>query len=259
LTRTFVELADSLVDDFDVVELLTTLCERCVELLGASDVGIVLVDERGQLHAMASSTERLHVLELMELQNHEGPCLDAYLTGAPVLNADLESRRWPRFERRAFAAGFRTVHAIPLRHRGESIGAINIFDAHRRTITPEDAAVVQALADIASIAVLQHRALRKARTLSDQLQQALQSRVAIEQAKGILAERLHVDLAGAFSTLRSYSRNRNEPIGDVARQLIDGSLSAERLVAEGRQRRADRHGNPTSRWHQSEDPREASF
>jgi GAF domain-containing protein len=242
LARTFVEMAGSLVGDFDVVDLLTTLCERCVDLLGAVEVGIVLVDEQRRLRAMASSTERAHLLELLELQSQEGPCLDAFQTGARLLNVALDESRWPLFSRRALQVGYRGVHAVPMRHGDQVIGAINIFDATGREMASHDAEILQALADMATIAVIQHRSLRQALDLAHQLQHALHSRVAIEQAKGILAERLHIDIPVAFLALRSYSRNQNQQIGTVARRVIDGSLSAEELL--GNSQRQDR---PTSR------------
>lgn len=219
------------------VELLTSLCEHCVELLGATEVGIVLVDEHQQLRAMASSTEQLHVLELIEVQNQEGPCLDAFRTGAPVLNAPIDVERWPQFAALALTAGYRTVHAIPMRHSEQIIGAVNIFDRADRQLTADDADLAQALAGVATIAILQHRALRRALNLADQLQQALHSRVAVEQAKGVLAERLHIDIADAFTAMRGYARNRNEQIGTVAQRVIDGSLPADELLTDARKRR----------------------
>src|SRR6187397_13717 len=129
LARTMVELADNLVDDFDIVELLSTLSERCVAVLDIAAAGIMLADGRGNLRAMSSSNEAMRVVELFEIQSQEGPCLDCYRSGGPVTNEDLalDADRWPRFTTEALAAGFRSVHALPMRLRGTVIGAINLF------------------------------------------------------------------------------------------------------------------------------------
>ncbi|MGH9272320.1 MAG: GAF and ANTAR domain-containing protein [Ilumatobacteraceae bacterium] len=226
LARTMVELADTLVDDFDIVDLLTTLSDRCVEVLDASAAGIMLVAPDGRLRVMTSSSEAMRVVELFELQCNEGPCLDAFRSGRPVVNADLEAvnGRWPRFAEVAMSAGFRSTDAIPMRLRSQTIGALNLFRSEKGSLGDEDVLVAQALADLATIAILQHRTALDAQVVNDQLNGALNSRIVIEQAKGMIAERQHVDMPEAFSRLRSYARNNNRRLADVATELVQGDL-----------------------------------
>ena len=231
LARTLVELADTLVADFDVIELLTVLTDGCVDVLDVTATGIMLVAPQGDLRVMASSSEAMRVLELFELQSQEGPCLDSYRTGDAVLNQDLATAdlRWPRFAAEARAAGFRTVHALPMRLRGTVIGALNLFHNEPGTMRRADVAAAQAMADVATIAILQHRATIEAQVINEQLNHALNNRVVIEQAKGMLAERAGIDLEYAFQRLRSHARNRNRRLIDVAQDLIDGALPAASL------------------------------
>jgi len=226
LARTLVELADTLVDDFDVVELLTLLADRCVEVLDVGAAGLMLVGLDGDLRVMASSCEEMRVLELFELQAREGPCLDCYVTGQPVVNQDLASAngRWPRFTAEALAAGFHSVHALPMRLRGTVIGALNLFHSEPGQMRPVDVEAAQALADVATIAVLQHRAAIEARVLNEQLHEALNSRIVIEQAKGIIAERAGLDMERAFAALRNHARSHNLRLSDAAERVINGSL-----------------------------------
>jgi GAF domain-containing protein len=237
--NTLVELADSLVDDFDVVELLTLLTDRCVEVLDVSTAGLILVTSGGELQLMASSSQAMRVLELFELQSDEGPCIDCYRTGSPVVNMDLAQAvdRWPRFTPQAAAAGFRSVHALPMRLRGTVFGALNLFRVDEGAMGDHDIAAAQAFADIATIAILQHRAAAQAKLLNDQLSQALNSRIVIEQAKGVLAERSSLDMAEAFTQLRTYARNNNLRLADVAADVISGAVSADMLKRSGRARR----------------------
>ncbi|MGH9293072.1 MAG: GAF and ANTAR domain-containing protein [Acidimicrobiales bacterium] len=222
----FVELADTLVDDFDVVELLTLLADRCVEVLGVGAAGLMLVAPDGDLRVMASSSEAMRLLELFELQSQEGPCLDCYMTGGAVVNKDLAAANscWPRFAAEALAAGFRSAHALPMRLRGTVIGALNLFHTEPGDMPPADIEAAQALADVATIAILQHRASLEAQIFNEQLQHALNSRIAIEQAKGIVAERGNLNMEAAFAALRSYARSHNLPLVEVAEAMIDGSL-----------------------------------
>jgi len=228
LARTFVELADTLVDDFDVVELLTLLVDRCVEILDVSAAGLMLVAPEGDLRVVASSSEAMRVVELFELQSQEGPCLDCYRGGEPVLNQHLGTvdGRWPNFTPVALEAGFRSVHALPMRLRGAIVGALNLFRTDEGPLDATDVLAAQALADVATIAILQHRAALEAQVVNEQLSHALNSRVLIEQAKGVLAERAGLDIEHAFARLRSYARNNNRQLVDVAQDVIDGSLSA---------------------------------
>lgn len=233
LARAMVELADTLVDDFDVVELLARLTDRCVEVLEVDGAaGLMLVAPGGDLRVMASSSETMRVLELFELQAQEGPCLDCFRTGQPVVNQDLEqvNGRWPAFAAEALAAGFRSVHALPMRLRGRVIGALNLFWVEAGPMGQADIEAAQALADVATIAVLHHRAAADARVLNEQLTHALNSRVVIEQAKGMVAERLSLDMGDAFDALRRYARSNNMLLMHVAQAVIDGELPATSLV-----------------------------
>jgi GAF domain-containing protein len=231
LSRVFVELADTLVTDFDVVEFMTVLAHRCVELLGASESGVVLADERGSLRSVASSHESARLLDLFEIQNQEGPCLDCYRSGEQVVNASLTPAeyRWPRFGAEARRLGFTTVHALPMRLRGQVIGAVNVFASNAATLTEDEIGVGQALADVATVGLLQERSLREARLLNEQLQAALNGRIVIEQAKGMLAERRDIEMDAAFETLRRYARNTNQKLSDVAHAVVAGTLTAESL------------------------------
>jgi GAF domain-containing protein len=226
LARTLVELADTLVEDFDVVELLTLLTDRCVEVLDVTAAGLLLAAPGGDLRVMASSSEAMRLVELFELQTDEGPCLDCYRSGQPVVNQNLSKMngRWPRFAPRAIAAGFTSVHALPMRLRGLTIGALNLFRASEGTLDAADADAAQALADVATIAILQHRATLETQVVNNQLTQALNSRVVIEQAKGVVGERESLTMEQAFTLLRNHARNRNLRLVDVARGVVDGEL-----------------------------------
>jgi len=231
LARTLVELADSLVDDFDVVELLTRLADRCVEVLDVEAAGIMLAAPDGQLRVMASSSEAMRVLELFEIQAQEGPCLDCHRSGLPVVNQDLGAvgGRWPGFAAEAMAGGFQSVHALPMRLRGAVIGALNLFRRGLGEMGPADIEVAQAFADVATIAILQHRAAHEAQVINDQLTHALNSRVVIEQAKGMVAERLGLDMERSFNALRNHARNHNLRLAEVADGVIGGTLAASAL------------------------------
>lgn len=185
LAAIFVEVADTLVDDFDLIEFLHMLTDRAGDLVSAASVGLVPADQRGRLEFMAGSDENVTLVELFQLQARQGPCLEAFRTGKPVINVDLgaATARWPRFAPRAAAAGFQSVHAFPLRVRSQVIGALNVFgDTKGGDFTGADVPIMQALADVAAIGLLQERAIRRSEVLNDQLQEALNSRVVIEQA-----------------------------------------------------------------------------
>jgi GAF domain-containing protein len=231
LATTFVELADSLVEDFDVVELLVLLTERSVELLGAEAAGLLLADGNGNLRLIAATSEAIETVELFQIQNDEGPCRDAFHDGAPVEVVDLAhaADRWPRFAPVAAAAGFRAAHAFPLRLRGSVLGAMNLFRVEPLPMTAAEVATAQALADVATIAVLQSRALHESRMVAEQLQGALHSRVAIEQAKGIIAERHGCDMDTAFRALRNHARRGGLRLSDVAHDVVAGTLRPEDL------------------------------
>lgn len=224
LLEVFVQLADTLVAEFDVIDFLHSLTETAVELLDADAAGLMLADQRGDLQVVASSTEATRLLELFELQHEEGPCLDCFLGGAPVVNvaADEAARRWPKFGAAVSEASFSSVHALPMRLRDDVVGAMNLFLTRPGSLAPADLALGQGLADIATIGLLQERAVHERQILAEQLQGALNSRVVIEQAKGILAERNGLDMDAAFAALRSDARHTGRPLLVVATQVIEG-------------------------------------
>jgi hypothetical protein len=224
--RAFVKVADTLVADFDIIDFLETLTQTGVDLLGVSACGILLADQTGRLNLVAASTEQARMLELSQLQNAEGPCMDAYRTLTVVTCPDLTAAggRWPNFAPAALDAGFRAVHAVPMRLREQAVGAFNLFGAEAGALDAEATELGQALADVATIGILHERAVRRHEVVTEQLQVALNSRIVIEQAKGVLAERLHLDIDDAFATLRGYARQRNLKLAQVARAVAAGEL-----------------------------------
>jgi hypothetical protein len=237
IVATFVEIADTMVEDFDVVEFLHTVAVRSVELLDCAEAGLLLADASGGLRVMASSSERSDTLDLLQSQHQEGPCFECYQRGHAVFSEDLEAdrARWPRFSPAAVGRGFRSVQAVPMRVRGETLGALNLLRVPAGRIDERDMPIGQGLADIAAIGLLQERAVREARGVVQQLQDALNSRIVIEQAKGVLAERGKIGVDVAFCRLRAYARDRNRRLGDIATEIIGGQLEAEELerVARG--------------------------
>ncbi|HEX9823180.1 MAG TPA: GAF and ANTAR domain-containing protein [Actinomycetota bacterium] len=230
LSRTFVEMADTLVGDFDVIDFLHNLAGRCVQLLDVDAAGLMLADQGGNLRVVASSSEQARLLELFEVQAEEGPCLECFRTGTPVIEERIEtSDRWPRFRERALEAGFRSVQAEPMRLRDQVLGALNLFRTREGGLPAEDISISRALAGVASIGLIQERALREARVLADHLQTALNNRVIIEQAKGVLAERMELDMSAAFERLRRHARNHNQRLAQVARDVVDGVLPSSHL------------------------------
>jgi GAF domain-containing protein len=234
IARVFVELADTLMDNFDVVDFLQTLTDRCVELLGADASGLMLTDQRGGLQLMTATLERARMLELFELQIQEGPCLDCFNTGDPVTNVDLAQpeadERWPVFTPAALGAGFGATHALPMRLRGRVIGALNMFNDHSVPLSDNDLAVGQAMADVATIGLLHQRNTHEQTILSEQLQTALQSRILIEQAKGALAARTGLSVNEAFYKLRAHARRNNLTLTDVATAVVDQTTPTEGLL-----------------------------
>jgi GAF domain-containing protein len=222
LSDTFVDLADTMVADFDVIEFLHVLTDRSVRLLAASPARGPPAHPPSEVRVAAASTEEAGLLELFQLQNDQGPCLECFRTGRPVTATDLAdaAQRWPRFAQAATRSGFRTVEALPMRLRGQVIGALNLFRAEPDPFEPADRRIAQALADVATIGLLHERNVRRRETVAEQLQSALNSRVVIEQAKGKLAERLGIDMDRAFTMLREHARNTNQRLTDVARVFV---------------------------------------
>lgn len=223
-------MADTLVADFDVVDFLHMLTLRCVDLFDVDAAGLMLADRRDELRLVAASAERVAMLELWESQSEEGPCLESYRTGVAVGAEDLQRcSPWHRFGQEALRSGFRAVQALPLRLRGQTIGAMNLLSVRPGVLAAEQLAICQALADVATIGLLQARAVREAQLLAEQLGSALQSRVIIEQAKGVLAERATVDMDAAFRILRRYARHHNRRLAEVARDVVERRLSLRQM------------------------------
>lgn len=222
LSEFFVDVADTLVDDYDLLEFLHDLTAKAAAVSGAAAVGLVLSDHREPVRFMAASNESGKLLELFQIQNDEGPCLDCVTTGRPVVNADLAHAgdRWPSFAPRAIEAGFQSVHALPLRLRDTVIGALNLFGTENDHFEPDEVRVVQALADVATIAILHERNLSQAEALTEQLQGALNSRVVIEQAKGALAQADAISTSDAFDLMRSRARTSQTRLVDVAQEIL---------------------------------------
>ncbi|SEP52350.1 GAF and ANTAR domain-containing protein [Amycolatopsis saalfeldensis] len=229
VSRTFVELADTLVADF-----LTMLVEQCVGLLGVSAASVILLDQDGSLHVAATSTQRAELLELFAVQTEEGPCIGCARTGVPVLCADLqaESQRWPTFTAAAHECGYHAAQALPMRLREQVIGVLTLLDAEPGGPAPDTLELGQAFADIATIGILQQRTIEQGDRLSGQLQTALNSRVAIEQAKGVLAERGGISMDEAFIRLRAYVRTHHQRLTDVSRAVTEGTADLTAILAQ---------------------------
>lgn len=232
LAELFVEVADTLVDEFDVIEYLAMVTTHTADISQADAAGLLLVDAEGRLQFMAASLESAKLLELFQVQNAEGPCQDCFREGSPVMDTDLSAAttRWPLFAPRAVAAGFHSVHAFPLRHRGRVIGALNLFSSAVGHVPAVDERVIQALADLATIGLLQERAIHHGEILTEQLQLALNSRISIEQAKGALAQLHAVDVDVAFDMLRGYSRRGHHRLVDVAHAVLADPTSHPELT-----------------------------
>jgi GAF domain-containing protein len=233
LITTLVELADNLVDNYDVIDVLTVLSDRCVTTIDVDAAGVLLASPGGELQFVASSSESMKVLELFQIQADEGPCVDCYRDGVAIVNQALtdDEGRWPRFSPRALAQGFQAVHCLPMRLRGQTIGALNLFRTHQGILEDEDVAVAQGFADVATIAILQHQSSLSASTLNDQLNNALNSRIIIEQAKGMIRQAVDCDMDEAFGRLRAHARNHNDGLTEVATQVVEGKIAPGALDA----------------------------
>ena len=233
ISSTFLQLADTLVADFDIIDMLTMLADRCVELVDADAVGILLADADGNLRVMAASSKQARLLELFQLQNEQGPCVEAFRLGQPVSCTELREsiERWPRFAPYAVGAGFECVYAFPLRLRDSTIGALNLFKTQTGPMPAAEIQLAQALADVASVAILHDQATRETRVRDLQLQNALDSRVVIEQAKGMLRERSGIDMGEAFNLIRHHARIHNLQLTGVAEQIVAGTITFDSLIA----------------------------
>ena len=227
LIATLVELADNLVDDYDVIDVLTVLSHRCVEAIDVHAAGVMLASPGGELQFVASSSESMTVLELFQIQSNEGPCVDCFREGIAITNHALSEAdgRWPLFTPLALAQGFRAVDSLPMRLRGRTIGALNLFRTHQGALSDDDVIVAQGLADVATIAILQHRSTIDASTLNAQLNNALNSRVIIEQAKGMICQSTGCNMDEAFNRLRAHARNHNEGLTDLATRIVSKSTA----------------------------------
>ena len=230
LSAAFVRLADTLVDDFDVVDLLHWLVEECTNILDTPAGGLMLVDPANVLQLVASTSEEAELVEVLQLAAGAGPCLDCFRTGTAVTVGDIDAQgaRWPEFRAEALSLGFHSVHATPLRLRGQTIGTMNLFSNYTGALPAEDITVAQALADVATIGILQERSIRSAQVVTEQLQHALDSRILIEQAKGVLSATANLSMSEAFTAIRNYARNGNLPLRQVAEDVVARRLTLGR-------------------------------
>jgi GAF domain-containing protein len=232
LVETFVTLADTLVDDYDVIDFLQALAEGCVDLLDVTAAGIMLADPHGSLRHAACSSEQMRLVELFELQVEQGPCFDAFRDRTAVVSdsVDETARRWPKFAPGAAEHGFVFVSAVPMRLRTQSIGALNLFSSARHGLTDNDLRVAQGMADVATIGILQQRAIQDATELAGHLESALESRIVIEQAKGVIAQHDRISVDDAFARIRTFARSNHLLLSATARRIVDGSLSLRDLA-----------------------------
>ncbi|MHA7190060.1 ANTAR domain-containing protein [Arthrobacter sp. MDT2-16] len=225
VSAAFVKLADTLVVDYDVLDLLHTLVEECVDLLQIDQVGLLLASPRGDLQVVASSSEEAELVEILQLQAGEGPCIECYHSGEVVTIADITALdRWEGFQRACLQQGFVSVHVVPLRIHDRIIGAMGLFGSTAGELAHEDAVIAQALASVATISLLQERTIREKQVVNDQLQRALNSRIMIEQAKGVIAQTSTVTMDEAFNRLRGHARSTHRTLNDTAQHVIDRTL-----------------------------------
>src|SRR3954452_9184393 len=233
LAERFVTLADTLVDDYDVVEVLDGLMRTSLELLEVEQAGLLLTDPGGRLQRVASSSEEARLLELLQLQTREGPCIEAVVTGQSVIVDDISATRdrWPAFAEHALADGFHSVYAFPMRLRDSVVGGLNLFGGSSAALDEESQVIAQALADIATIGILQQRTLHRSSLLAENLQRALNTRIVIEQAKGVISERGQLPMDQTFDLLRTYARGHNMKLSDLARAVVHPPHLADEVLS----------------------------
>ena len=231
VSAAFVSLTEKLVSEFDLVDLMHTLIDACIDLLNTDAGGLLLADANADLQLMASSTEDVDIMEVVQLAAEAGPCWECFTTGRAITMGDIEKDggSWPEFQRSALKTGYRSVHATPMRLHGRTIGSMNLFHTKVGALNERDIALAQALTDVATIAILQERGTRQLRDLSTQLQGALDSRIVIEQAKGLIAQSLNISLDEAFAILRNHARSTNQSL-----QTVAGAVTARRIVLSAR-------------------------
>jgi GAF domain-containing protein len=236
IIRAFVELSNELVDGYDVVDLLSGLTSNCAKLLDISSAGLLLADAHGVLHVIAASSERTRNLAVYQLQREQGPCLDCFRSGSPVLVPDLatEAHRWPLFARAAASVGVASVHAVPMRLHDSVLGTLGLFGDHVGPLDDDDLALAQALAHVASVAIVNDQSAADSAAINTQLQQALSSRIVLEQAKGVLAYVGNLDMDEAFAVLRRYARDHGRKLSDIARLVVARELKGEVLLDHAR-------------------------
>ena len=234
--KAFVHLSNELVDDYDIIDTLTTLTASCAELLDVASAGLLLADESSVLHLVASSSERTRELELLQLQREEGPCLDCYRSGEIVVSAGLPDmkKRWPVFSRSAEIRGFESVHALPMRLREHALGAIGLFSEGVGHLGAADLALAQALVHVACVAIVNNKTASDRATINIQLQHALNSRVVLEQAKGVIAASGELEMDVAFAVLRRYARDHGLRLSEVAAEVVGRGLPVDVLLRHGR-------------------------
>ena len=234
--RAFVDLSNELVEGYDIIDLLSTLTSNCASLLDIASTGLLLADGRGVLHLVAASSERTRQLEIFQLQREEGPCLDCYHAGQAVVATDLsqETSRWPQFCRKAESEGFASVHALPMRLHDTILGTLGLFGTRVGHLDDDDLALAQALAHVASVAIVNEKSAADITTVNAQLQNALSSRVILEQAKGVVSYVGKLDMDDAFAVLRRYARDHGERLSDVASRVVNRELSGDTLIQHAR-------------------------
>jgi len=222
LLDVFVLLADSLRTGHDIIDTMDILVQSSTTFTSAVEAGLMLADAGGTLHVVASTSERVAEVEEAQLGLHEGPCLVSFRTALPVEVPDIAASRsrWPDFAAVAESRGFLAAHAVPLRHRTTTLGGINLFGDRLGALSDRDATLVEAMAQMATISVIQHQIAAKQATVNDQLQNALESRMLIEQAKGVLSQLHTVQVDDAFRMMRTYARSTGTKLRDVAENVV---------------------------------------